>query len=383
MQYELSHWEYDSFFRNIDIAVLGSGIVGLSAAIRLKELRPSLNVALIERGALPIGASTRNAGFACFGSMTELLDDLRQRSEDEVWQLVEMRWKGLLRLRERIGDAALEYEPLGGYEIFRNFETGTFLECADHLRDFNQKMHSITGVADTYQIASKEKSRSWGFNDVPHLIWNSLEGQIHTGSMMAAWMRLAQQHNILLLNGLHIDSIHPESDAVVLQTGAGWEMRVPALVVTVNGFAKRLLPDLDVQPARNQVLVTQSIPGLSLRGAFHYDRGYYYFRNVGPDRILLGGGRHLDLQGEMTDHFGTTALIREKLLGLLDEMIAPGLNARPERWWSGIMGVGAAKRPIVQKVHPRVTVAVRMGGMGVAIGTQVGEEAAALALLAV
>ncbi|HRJ15494.1 MAG TPA: FAD-dependent oxidoreductase [Saprospiraceae bacterium] len=380
MQYELSHWEYDSFFRAIDVAVLGSGIVGLSTAVRLKELQPSLNVALIERGALPLGASTRNAGFACFGSMTELLDDLRLRSEEEVWQLVEMRWKGLLRLRERIGDAALAYEPLGGYEIFRASETSTFQECADHLSMFNQKMQSITGKADTYQIVSEEKARSFGFNDVPHLIWNSLEGQIHTGSMMAAWMRLAQQHNVLLLNGINIESIHPESDAVVLKTSAGWDMRVPSLVVTVNGFAQRLLPELDVQPARNQVLVTKPIAGLSMRGAFHYDRGYYYFRNVGPDRILLGGGRHLDLRGEMTDHFGTTSLIREKLLSLLDEMIAPGLHAEPERWWSGIMGVGETKRPIVQKLHPRLTVAVRMGGMGVAIGTQVGEEAANLAL---
>ncbi len=183
-----------------------------------------------------------------------------------------------------------------------------------------------------------------------------------------------------MLNGINIESIHPESDAVVLPTTAGWELRVPSLVVAVNGFAKRLLPDLDVQPARNQVLVTKPIPGLSLRGAFHYDRGYYYFRNVGPDRILLGGGRHLDPKNELTDHFGTTSLIRENLLQLLDEMIAPGLNAQPERWWSGILGIGEAKRPIVQKVHPRVTVAVRMGGMGVAIGTQVGEEAATLVL---
>lgn len=380
MQYELSYWEYDSFFRHIDVAVLGSGIVGLSAAVRLKELQPNLRVALIDRGPLPIGASTRNAGFACFGSMTELLDDLRLRPEDEVWQLVEMRWKGLLRLRERIGDAALAYEPLGGYEIFRAAEKGVFEECAQHIGDFNQKMKGITGQADTYRLVSPEKSRSFGFSDVSHLIWNSLEGQIHTGSMMAAWIRLAQQHEIQLLNGVSIKAVVPESDAVILQTQAGWELRVPALIVAVNGFAKQLLPGLDVQPARNQVLVTQPIPGLRMRGAFHYDRGYYYFRNVGPDRILLGGGRHLDLENEMTDQFGTTALIRETLLRLLEEMIVPGLKARPEYWWSGILGIGAAKRPIIQKVHPRVTVAVRMGGMGVAIGTQVGEQAAALAL---
>ena len=74
--YELSYWERESFFRDIDVAVIGSGIVGLSAALRARELAPSARIAVLERGALPIGASTRNAGFACFGSVSELLDDM-------------------------------------------------------------------------------------------------------------------------------------------------------------------------------------------------------------------------------------------------------------------------------------------------------------------
>ncbi len=75
MQYELSYWERESFFKHIDVAVIGSGIVGLAAAIHLKKIAPKLQVAILERGVLPVGASTRNAGFSCFGSMTELLDD--------------------------------------------------------------------------------------------------------------------------------------------------------------------------------------------------------------------------------------------------------------------------------------------------------------------
>ncbi|MFZ4545731.1 MAG: FAD-dependent oxidoreductase, partial [Saprospiraceae bacterium] len=70
----LSYWEYESFFKDMDVAILGSGIVGLSAAISLKEKNPMLKVALIERSFLPYGASTRNAGFACFGSISELLE---------------------------------------------------------------------------------------------------------------------------------------------------------------------------------------------------------------------------------------------------------------------------------------------------------------------
>ena len=113
MQYELSYWEKESFFKGIDVAIIGSGIVGLSAAIHLKTLEPNSRIVVLERGALPTGASTRNAGFACFGSMTELLDDLSHMSEDDVLGVVEKRWTGLQRLRSLVGDENLDFRQLG------------------------------------------------------------------------------------------------------------------------------------------------------------------------------------------------------------------------------------------------------------------------------
>ncbi len=377
MTYELSFWEYDTFFKNIDVAVLGSGIVGLSAAVRLKELAPAMNVAVIDRGALPIGASTRNAGFACFGSMTELLDDLQRQPEDAVWALVERRWKGLLRLRERLGDENLQYEALGGYEVFRSGEEETCRECLDHLPGFNRIMAGITGSPDTYQVAG-DGAAGFGFWDVPYMILNSMEGQLHSGRMMAGWIRLAQEKGVQLLNGLHITAVVPGAGGVELTTAHGWNFTVPQALVAVNGFARQLLPELEVRPARNQVLITEPVPGLKIRGAFHYDRGYYYFRNVGLDRLLFGGGRNLAPEEETTDQFGTTERIQEALEELLHTMILPGVPVKVGRWWSGILGIGEEKSPIVRRVHPRLAVAVRMGGMGVAIGTLVGEEAAAL-----
>ena len=84
----LSYWEQKSWFTNIDFAIIGSGIVGLSCALELRELHPEAKIVVFEKGTLPSGASTKNAGFACFGSMTELLDDLKIHSEDIVFSLV-------------------------------------------------------------------------------------------------------------------------------------------------------------------------------------------------------------------------------------------------------------------------------------------------------
>ena len=51
---------------------------------------------------LPQGASTKNAGFACFGSLSEIIDDLKSHSEEEVIQLVKKRVDGLQLLRETL-----------------------------------------------------------------------------------------------------------------------------------------------------------------------------------------------------------------------------------------------------------------------------------------
>jgi hypothetical protein len=378
LHYDLSYWERESFLKGIDLAIIGSGIVGLAAALHAKMLRPNLRVAVFERGGLPAGASTRNAGFACFGSMTELLDDLDHASEDDVLGILEKRWRGLQRLRSLVGDANMDFKMLGGYEMFRASEAGTYRKCVEHLPEFNRKIGAITGHPEVYRTVD-DRITGFRFRGVEHLILNQAEGQVNTGRMMARLLQMARSNDILLFNGINIQHLEDTSTGVDLHTENGWTFTVPRVLVAVNGFAKRLLPQLDVVPARNQVLITKPIEGLRIEGCFHYDRGYYYFRNI-DNRILLGGGRHLNLQTETTDDFGPNPSIRQALTSLLHEVICPDQQAEVESWWTGILGLGPAKKPIIQRLSPHLAVAVRLSGMGVAIGTLVGQEGVELVL---
>ena len=61
----LSYWERTSWFANIDYTIVGSGIVGLNCALELKNKHPQARILILEKGMLPQGASTKNAGFAC------------------------------------------------------------------------------------------------------------------------------------------------------------------------------------------------------------------------------------------------------------------------------------------------------------------------------
>ena len=77
--------------------------------------------------------------------------------------------------------------------------------------------------------------------------------------------------------------------------------------------------------------------------------------------------------------FGQTEIIQQKLESLLREMILPNQSFQIERRWSGIMGVGAQKSPIVKQISNSIACGVRLGGMGVALGSLVGQELAELA----
>jgi len=368
-----------------DVVIIGSGIVGINAALALKEMDTKLKVTLIERGPLPSGASTKNAGFACFGSMTEILDDLETNSQEEVFALVERRWRGLQSLRSRLGDKKLHYQPLGGYEIFQKNETERFENCLGQIAAFNQILESFTGEKNVYSVAD-EKIAGFGFQHTSHMIFNRAEGQLHTGEMMKHLLRLAREKGVQLLNGLDINQLQETENHVDILATNGWHFSAKKVLVTTNGFARRFFPKLELWPARNQVLITKPLQNLPFRGAFHHDRGYVYFRNVDVPgsktqaRILLGGRRNLALDQENTEEFGTTAVIQNALLDLLSEIILPRQKVKIESWWSGIMGLGNTKKPIVEMVSPSIGVAVRLGGMGVALGSLVGKEAADMIL---
>jgi gamma-glutamylputrescine oxidase len=375
---ELSFWEKQSYFGQVDVLVVGSGIVGLNAALYLKTKQPTLKVLVVERGLLPSGASTRNAGFACFGSPSELLDDLSHHSESDVFALVERRWRGLQRLRQNLGDQAIDYHRWGGYELFEESQQPLYDACLEHLPYLNEQLKHATGEQDIYQVAD-QKIGMFGFKQVAHLLESTAEGQIDTGKMMLALTRKVQALGVVVLNGIEIDRLQEEGTGITALTKQGIAIPARAALVATNGFARQLLPQLQVAPARAQVLITKPIPDLRLQGTFHYDKGFYYFRNIG-NRVLFGGGRNLDFKTEETTEMGLTQLVQDKLDELLRNVILPGTPYEVEQRWSGIMGVGPEKTTIVQPVSEHIYCAVRMGGMGVAIGSLVGEEGAELVL---
>ena len=374
MTNNLSYWEKKHFFK-ADVIIVGAGIVGLNAAIAIKEKNQKIDVIVLERGFLPSGASTKNAGFACFGSISELIEQEKLSGTDGLYRLIERRWKGLLKLRNLLGDDNFNYQNYGGYEIFGANQRDLAMECVSKMSHFNGLIEDIVNKKDTYGL-SNAKIKEFGFNGVEELIECSLEAQIDPAKMMKALFSKAGSLGVQVLNNCKVEKFSNAENQIVLETNQG-NFHCNKLLLTTNAFISELLPNLPVVPGRGQVVVTNPIKNIKVKGTFHYDKGYYYFRNI-DDRILLGGGRNLDFKTEETTEFGKTELVQKALIKLLKEVIIPDEDFKIEHQWSGIMAFGPQLAPIIEEVKANVFCAVRCNGMGIAIGSQTGQEAGEL-----
>ncbi|MEO9511117.1 MAG: FAD-dependent oxidoreductase [Flavobacteriaceae bacterium] len=369
---ELSYWEYKTWLSNVDFTVIGSGIVGLNCAYNLSLKFPKSKIVVLEKGVLPQGASTKNAGFACFGSISELLSDLKGYSEESVVDLVKQRWEGIQLLRNFLGDSTIDFQQNGGHELFLEKNTTLFEDCRENITYLNKLLKPIFG-ANPF----RKGNNVFGFKHInENYITHNFEGQLDTGKMMEALLRKCQEKGIHVLNGISVDTINDLGSKVTLKT-SNFEFETKKVCIATNGFASQFLKIEAVKPARAQVLITKPIKDLKIKGTFHFDEGYYYFRNI-DNRILFGGGRNIDFTAEQTDKFGQTEIIQNELKKLLKTVILPNHKVEIDYSWSGIMGIGPQKLPIIEQVSNNVFCGVRLGGMGIALGSLIGKQLAGL-----
>ncbi len=365
---QLSYWEKSSYLA-YDYIILGAGITGLSLGIELATAFPNAKIAILERGIFPSGASTKNAGFACIGSLSEKIVDRNLMGDEAFLSLIEDRWEGLQILRQRLGDKAIDFQEYGGYELIFQQQDDVFL--AD-MEEMNQCLKSLLGRA-TFSIEANA-NKAFGFNPkhIKTIIKNKHEGQIDTGKMMQSLSALCSSKGVQIFTNTNVHSLEEENQVVSVNCEA-ITFKAKHVFLCTNAFTKKFLPDEEIEPGRGQVVVTKPIEQLKIKGIFSFDEGYYYFRNIN-NRIIFGGGRNLDFEGESTTQFGSNPPILHKLKQYLEETILYQTPFEIDYHWSGIMAFGGKKQALIKKVSERIYVGARLNGMGVAIGSKVAKK---------
>ena len=165
---------------------------------------------------------------------------------------------------------------------------------------------------------------------------------IHTGRMVEAFHRRLDEAGIQRLHGLTLQSLSERKEGWSLETNHGL-LNSTRVALCTNGLAKDMLPELDVAPVPNRVVVCRPATPSLKEGTYHLDRGYLYMRTLPDGLVLFGGGRHWG-----------HALPLPPMQDLEAEQAwDQQLEAEARRWlgpieavthrWTGWLGVGSAR----------------------------------------
>src|SRR5690606_24053804 len=247
----ISYWDRTAFTSSFDVLVIGAGIVGCSAALTCREAGRDLRIGILERGALPDGASTRNAGFACFGSLTEVCADIAAMGEEQTLSLIHRRRSGLLSLLQRLPAEAIDYDAAGGCEIFLPQDEEIYTECMTHLNRLNEQLAPVFGSEvfvpdDAYAV-------TMGLDGVAHVVRHPFEGVLHPGKMMRMFWQQVEDAGIAMFNGVNVRRLDQEDDYVTVCDAQGMSWRARYVIVATNAYVAGLIDGLPVIPCRNQV----------------------------------------------------------------------------------------------------------------------------------
>ena len=328
----------------VDVAIVGAGVTGCSAALRLAEAGRSVRV--FDQRGIAEGASGRNGGFALRGgaSRYDIARDTYGREQAaELWHWTE---RSLDLMEELAGDAL---RRPGSLRLAADEEE------RDQIRLEYDAMHE-DGIDAEWLDDPLE-----GFYGG---IFHARDGSIQPARFVRRLAARAAEAGAEFREHERVDDVSAlDADRVLVAT---------------DGYGHVLVPELTeaIWPTRGQVVVSEPLDEV-LYDKPHYARqGFDYWQQLPDRRLLLGGFRDVSIMDELTDVEETTPAIQSSLERFLGELI--GAEPRISHRWAGIFALTQDMLPLVGPVPGRdgLWVAAGYSGHGNVLGFACGLLAA-------
>jgi glycine/D-amino acid oxidase-like deaminating enzyme len=329
----------------VDVAIVGAGITGCSAALRLAEA--GLRVRVHDQRGVAEGASGRNGGFALRGGATAYDVARETYGVDQAREL----WRWTERALDRM-------EGLAGDALRR---PGSFRLAAD--------AEERGQIEAEYEALRADGIEAEWVDDLSGRLAGRFDGGIlHPGDGSLQPARFVRRLAARAAEAGAEIREHDRVDDVAA-------LAADAVVVATDGYGHGLVPELvdAIWPTRGQVIVSEPIDR-PLYDRPHYARhGFDYWQQLPDGRVLLGGFRDVSIMDELTDEEVTTPTIQASLDRFLAELI--GEEPRITHRWAGIFGLTQDMLPLVGRVQGRdaLWVAAGYSGHGNVLGFACGE----------
>jgi gamma-glutamylputrescine oxidase len=326
-----------------DVLVIGGGIAGTSLLWHLAHRR--IDAVLVERERIAWGASGRNAGFLLAGVASSYAEAVRTYGREkarEVWAITNENHD---RMVEAARGQDVGHRRLGSAILPSGDEEQALLVESEHLL-----------TEDGFQAR-------W---DGTRLV-NPRDGEIDPSRMVAALARQARAGGVR--EGVGVTALRPRPHDVLVTAGE-FECEAGVVILATNGYTCQLVPDVEIQPIRAQMLATAPETRSLVDVPVYSHFGYRYWRQLPSGEVLVGGWRDTTLETEKTLDDEPTPEIQERLDRAVQEL---GAKGEVTHRWAGTMGFTRSGLPLAGALDGMRNVYVCAGftghGMGFAFMT--------------
>ena len=338
-----------------DVAIIGGGIVGASAALFLRRM--GLSVVLLERDL----CGSRSSGVNYGGVRRQG----RPMSQLPLAQRAHAIWAELPRL---IGIEG-EYVRSGHLKIARSeVDLASLEDYRERTRGFGMGLEILSSRA------VRERCPCLG----PAAVGGSLcpeDGQANPRLVSPAFALAAQKLGASIREQTPIDEAAHDGSGFVLRSGTALEVRSAYLLNCAGAWADRIVAQfgdsVPMQPGHPQMAVTEPLPAF-MNFSLGVEGGGVYARQVGRGNCVIGGGnkgRALDDQRVRVQADGLAGLMRQAA-----DLLPVLRHAHIIRTWSGTEGYLPDRLPVIgpSATTPGLIHAFGFAGGGFQLGPAVG-----------
>ncbi len=324
-----------------DVAIIGAGISGLSAAIELESR--GISAIILEAEYAGSKASGRNAGYLIRGAAENYALASQQLGRDTarfLWDWTQQNLSGL---------KALGLESTPGFAARSSCIVSLKEQEHNELVE-SQKMLLEDGFAA--ELIKPEDGPS-------DLLWRSKQptlGLLNPNDAVCSPIELigllgATLTSTPIYEDAEVFRIEDDGNRIALRTRSV-DVIASRVMICTNAYADELIPKLNgiITPNRGQMLAIK--PKLAsdakLEFAYYLNHGSEYVRSAPDDQIIFGGARTYHAENEATSADGISDEVQSHLESFVRELLTIDYDITAR--WSGIMGFSPDGMPIIGKV---------------------------------
>jgi glycine/D-amino acid oxidase-like deaminating enzyme len=323
-----------------DIAIIGGGYTGLSAAYHLARKQPEARIVLLEARQVGHGASGRNGAMVLPHTGPETMQ-ITGDPEMHKW-IYDVTVGGMRDLARLVRETGVDCDlRLDGYHYV--IAQG---EDIPYYRDYLETVNALGMPLQFFNRLETEARLGtrafWGS------VYDPNGGQVHPMKLTGALKAAAESRGVQIFGNSPVIEIE-EGETLRLRVGdAGYEVRAGALVLATNGytshlgwFRNRVIP-VHTQCAATAPLTPDQLAALKWEsGLPFYDSRYllYHLVLTPEKRIVIGGGKPAYCFADGLHYCGDLDSVADGLLAELRHLYPALEGVRFERVWDGVLGV--------------------------------------------